>query len=437
MSPKRLIALVLAMAVAGGTTIATPASSAWAATCKSPEKPGGVITDTPWPQTLLAPERVWPISTGQGVTVAVVDGGTDGANIQLKGAVANGYDFVEKKAAGNSSCISRGTAVSTIIAARQTTGIGFQGFAPNATILPIRVTDKEVNDNQYDKPSATLPAAMATGIRWAVDHRAHVVVVTTAIYFDDKQLKSAVDYARSRNVVIVAPVGDNHRDRPPDPLPYPAAYDGVIGVGSIEQSGERAKSSQVGDYVDVVAPGVDVVGATLYGGYKTFTGTGFATAFAAATVALIRQVHPQLSVADVERRMRATASPSPGGGQGLAYGAGLIDPYRAVTETVAGQPPAAAAPLPSPVIDPATVELARRQSDAQSMALWLTLAGIGLALAAIAAAVAIPTGRRRHWRAGRQNGAATTSIDDEIASNYRIPMTSKEAFAPPSTNNRR
>jgi hypothetical protein len=118
----------------------------------------------------------------------------------------------------------------------------------------------------------------------------------------------------------------------------------------------------------VVAPGVDVLGGTLFGGYKTYSGTGYATAFVSAAVALLKSAAPALPAAAVVRRLLATASPSPGGGRGSAYGAGVVDPYRAVTETVSDRAPVKAAPLASPVVDPAALRLAERRARATDRA---------------------------------------------------------------------
>jgi membrane-anchored mycosin MYCP len=309
-----MVAAVAVPAVGGQL----PGPAAMAAACQSVEPGGGVVRETPWPQLMLAPARARPFSTGAGVTVAVVDGGTDGRHPQLSGAVAAGFDLVENRPAGNSSCIGRGTAVASIIARRGEVGIGFRGFAPGAAILPVRIAGDEVDDDQLQRASLN-PDRLAAGIRWAVDNGATVVNVSTALYAGSAELAAAVAYAYGRGVLVVAPVGDHHQNTSPDPVPYPAAYPGVLGVGAIEANGDRARQSQVGSYVDVVAPGVDVLGATLSGGYKTYSGTGYATAFVSATLALMRSAYP------VVRRGADPAAAGhrqsvPGGGRSSAYG---------------------------------------------------------------------------------------------------------------------
>lgn len=186
----------------------------------------------------------------------------------------------------------------------------------------------------------------------------------------------------------------------------------------------------------MVAPGVDVLGGTLFGGYKTYSGTGYATAFVSAAVALLKSAAPALPAAAVVRRLLATASPSPGGGRGSAYGAGVVDPYRAVTETVSDRAPVKAAPLASPVVDPAALRLAERRARATDRAGWLVFGGVVVVLIAISAAMFIPGGRRRRWRPGRRQPVTPVSLDDQISSSYHVPLTTKEAFTPPSVASR-
>jgi subtilisin family serine protease len=62
-----------------------PPATAVAARCQRLEPGGGLVREIPWAQLMLAPERAWPFSTGAGVTVAVVDSGTDAEHPQPSG----------------------------------------------------------------------------------------------------------------------------------------------------------------------------------------------------------------------------------------------------------------------------------------------------------------------------------------------------------------
>ena len=81
-------------------------------------------------------------------------------------------------------------------------------------------------------------------------------------------LKKAIEYARRKDVVLVAAVGN----KPKDPIiGYPAAYPGVIAVGGVDQQGQHAPFSVTGPEVDITAPAVSIISTRLNGSYATRT----------------------------------------------------------------------------------------------------------------------------------------------------------------------
>jgi membrane-anchored mycosin MYCP len=172
----------------------------------------------------------------------------------------------------------------------------------------------------------------------------------------------------------------------------------VIGVGAVTAAGVRAGFSQQGRYVDLVAAGEGVTMAALRSGHTARQGTSFAAPFVAATAALLVQRFPGLSPAQVQRRLVATADPAPGGRRSDEYGFGLLNPYRALTETLG--PEVAPSPPPAAVHaeDPAVLALRQRRGEAQRRALLVGAAGAAVVLLAGVAAAAVRRGRRRGWR---------------------------------------
>lgn len=269
---------VLVAAISFALTAYRPglAGAAPRAACKDNPNASGIIQNQPWQQAWFdAPAKIWPFSTGVGMTVAVIDAGVDPINGQLAGKVGSGYDFVNNRPHGDIDCVPHGTAEAGIIAATKEPNIGFYGLAPDAQIMPIRVSKDAVTDNQ-SKP--VNPAALAQGINYAVDHGANVIDCAVVSYQDDAAVKAAVKRAVSKGVVVVAMVGDSHNQKQDgilpndDPTPYPAADPDVIGVGAVDQNGRRVDNSQIGNYVDIVAPGADVISDAIVG-QDSFDGT--------------------------------------------------------------------------------------------------------------------------------------------------------------------
>ncbi|WP_033664946.1 type VII secretion-associated serine protease mycosin [Salinispora oceanensis] len=419
---QRVGALLLALV---SSTILMPHAPAAAApgSCTNPSEPGQIISDTPWHQQWLAPRRVWPFSTGAGVSVAVVDSGSDGNHPQLDGQVTSGFDALRGSSGGDFDCVSHGTAVASLIAARPQEGIGFHGMAPEAAIVPIRVSEQAGNEGDEAQGESVSPEVFAQAIRRATDDGADVINMSVTLYRPDSAVESAIRYARAKDVVLVAAAGNLHRNGEyPDPVPYPAAYDGVIGVGAIDEQGTRVEQSQVGPYVDLVAPGGAVVAATRVNGHDVWSGTSFATPLVSATAALIRAAEPQLSASQVSRRLLATADPARGGPE-QGYGQGVLSPYRAVTERLSSAGPVAADPLPEPSYNAAAQERTKRWNDFRRAGLWggLSLAAIALVVGAIVSL--LPRGRRLRWHPTRP-GEPTPSgpeIDEPEEVFFRVP----------------
>ncbi|OKI47175.1 type VII secretion-associated serine protease mycosin [Micromonospora sp. CB01531] len=363
--------------------------------CATPPAPARPVADQPWPQQRYAPDRFEPLATGAGVLVAVVDSGVDRTHPQLAGRVLAGTDFLDPGGDGRRDCAGHGTGVASIIAAAPRPGVAFRGLAPGARILPVRVSEQQVVEGR-ESGRTVGGAEFARAIRWAVDHDADVLNLSVVLYADHPAVRSAIAYAVRRDVVVVAAAGNLHEGG--DPRPYPAAYDGVLGVGAIGADGSQAPFSQTGPYVDLVAPGGDVLMAAPGQGHHRAEGTSYATPFVAATAALLRQYRPELSAVDVARRLVATADPAPGRGDG--YGAGVLNPYRAVTESpgpVAARPARGAA-LAVDRPDPAAAAQRARRATARQRALLVAGAIGAAATAVVLLAVVVPRGARRRWR---------------------------------------
>lgn len=421
---RSLGAMVTAALIALGLSLApgSPARAEDPPCGSQPPALSPIIEAVPWTQQMYDPDnKIWPFSRGEGVTVAVIDSGVDATYPQLQDAVLPGYDLVRNLPAGNVDCVPHGTAVASVIAARQAEGIGFAGLAPLAIILPVRVSERTANP--LDEPPPT--SFLAAGIDLAVANGAGVIVVSEITYIDDPAMQDAVSRAVQAGVVVVAAVGDLHDESQdglgPTPAaitPYPAAYDGVIGVGAVAQDGTRVPTSQIGPYVDVVAPGMAVTAAA-FSGHQPYDGTGIAAGFVAATAALMLG-EPGTDLAGLSgpdrvrvltERLLATADGTPGGAPSQASGHGLVDPYRALSEGLSAQDPQQLDPRRPPPPDLAAQELAAARAAAGNSALRTTGILSVVAVAVLAVAFVIPRAKRRKWRAGRDSETSLVTED--------------------------
>jgi membrane-anchored mycosin MYCP len=287
-------------------------------------------------------------------------------------------------------CVGHGTSVASIIAAAPVAGVSFAGVAPAASVLSIKITNSD-----------SFPGSLAAqAIRAAVAAGAQVINLSLATTVSTPELASAVSFAQASNVVVVAAAGNDSSSSGSGPF-FPAAYPGVLSVGAVGVDGSLASFSDTHTPVSVTAPGVGVTAA--YPGdfpqaYNPGSnGTSFATAFVSGVVALVRSAHPDLTQSQVVARITATAD----GGSGPGTGHGLVNPVQAVTAVL---------PLPGSGSSPAAQPAGRVQINrtprpdrgASSIALPIAAGAGGVALLAVALAVIIPAGRRRHWRPGPQ-----------------------------------
>jgi type VII secretion-associated serine protease mycosin len=374
---------------AAASTAATSVSH----TCSSQPTAQALDPEVPWPQQRYDYASVRQITDGSGVTVAVVDSGVDSETPELADAVVRGADMLDRGGDGRQDCVGHGTAVASIIAAAPETGVGLLGLAPGVRILPVRVSERVENST-----GAGTVDDLAAGIRAAVaaHPRPGVINLSISTTEDNPSLRAAVRAAVAADIVVVAAVGNDYDKG--NLTPYPASYDGVVGVGAIGPDGLRVASSQVGPYVDITAPGSDVIGAVPVQGQKAYEGTSFAAPFVAATAALIRARYPGLHEADVVTRLLATADPAPGALPSPQYGYGVVNPLRALTAVVSGLPKARTSASPVALGPPRPPAPA---AGFNSLVIGFAVALIVAAVLLAGIAAAVPAGRRRRWRPGQ------------------------------------
>ena len=269
-----------------------------------------------WALDDVAFGSAWATTKGAGVTVAVVDSGVLGSHEDLAGSVLSGTDFV---ASGNgwNDQLGHGTHVAGVIAAHYANGLGISGAAPGVKILPVRV---------LDAGGSGASSNVASGIIYAADHGARVVNLSLGGTHADAGVHAAIQYAVSKGAAVVAAAGNSGASG--SPRIYPGAFPEVIAVGAVDSHNARASFSNIGDYVDVVAPGVDVL--STYNGsthsYAWGTGTSMATPYASAAVALFVAADRTRDVATVRHLLESTARDLGSAGRDTSYGYGLISP---------------------------------------------------------------------------------------------------------------
>ncbi|WP_354384016.1 type VII secretion-associated serine protease mycosin [Streptomyces sp. PvR034] len=293
-----------------------------------------------WHLDSMKAEEMWKVSTGKGITVAVIDSGV-GAPPELAGQVLPGVNYASlSKGDEREDYNGHGTGIAAMIAG---TGKGSggsdgaYGLAPGAKILPIRVSEGGGVETQHE--------GFIKGIRYAADSEAKIVNISMVGVGGSPELAEAVKYALGKGKLIFAGVG-NEGDKANEVL-YPAATPGVVGVSAIDKNANATKESQHGPQVDVSAPGEDIVAAcTGKSGLCNSHGTSDATALTSASAALIWSAHPDWTNNQVLRVLLNTSGKPRDGVERNDYiGYGVVRP-RVALATPGDPGPADVYPLP-------------------------------------------------------------------------------------------
>ncbi len=329
-----LVPALLALAAAGPASAASRPASAAAGPARASDLAGLAAIGVP---------AAWRQTRGHGVTVAVLDTGTDPAAPDLSGSVTTGPDFTRgANPAGYRPPRWHGTFIASLIAGHGSgpgRASGIVGVAPAARILAVRVIldDDEPGFPVYNA-NAHYEQAIAAGIRYAVRHRAGVINMSLGSATGARQVRQAIGYAISRGVVVVASAGnDGTRPGRPSPFSYPASFTGVISVAAVGPGHRRAPFSDRNASVVLSAPGVDITGAAPGGGYLAVNGTSPASAFVAGVAALIRSRYPRLGPALVRQALVESARYRPASGYSPGVGFGEVDAAAALAVAGAGR----------------------------------------------------------------------------------------------------
>ena len=247
--------------------------------------------------------------------IAVLDTGIDRDHPDLIDRLVPGYNAATQLReidGGEVEDINgHGTRCAGIAAATTHNGIGVASIAPNARIMPVRVTNKVSG-------SASL-SALFDGIRYAADNGARVVTVSYAGVSSGTAEVTAA-YARTQGCMVVWSTDNFGFDY--SWFDHPS----ITIVASTDQSDTLMANVSTGSAVDIVAPGKSIYTTARNGSYNYDSGVSYATPIVAGAAALLLSINPSLSPEQIETILLATSQDLGETGDDAVYGAGLVQP---------------------------------------------------------------------------------------------------------------
>lgn len=308
-------------------------------------------------------QDAWDLSTGsRDVVVAVLDTGVDVNHPDLKDNIwinadeipdndldddnngyvddIHGWNFsgdnnrvspVGDPEAFFSDGVAHGTMVSGVIAGVGNNGEGVTGVNWECSVMALRLSEFMTSDE------------VAGALDYAAANGAHIANMSFGGEDfgpeGDILVREAIDRAFAAGVLLVASAGNSDNSTPH----YPAAYPNVMSVASTDGEDIKTGHSTFGSWVDIAAPGTDIVTTDMggEGEYIATAGTSFSAPYVAAVGALVLSLDPTLSPLDLRAILENTTDPVYYGDMdpALGYvGTGRVNAYRALQ--------AASRPLP-------------------------------------------------------------------------------------------
>ncbi len=279
-------------------------------------QPNDTYLQKQWSIGYLGADVAWDAGySGAGVRVAVIDSGVNSMHEDFEGVefarglnVLNGsHDVTDEN--------GHGTAVSGVLAAARNNGLGVAGLCSDLTVVPLKC---------FSDSNETYASYIIEAIYAAVDEfDCDVLNLSLGTDVNTKSMQDAVQHAASKGAIVVSAAGNMGTSK----LHYPAAYDGVIGVGAIDRDGLVADFSQKNGSVFVTAPGKDVISLSYRDEkeYALWNGTSISTPFVAAAAAMLKQYAPAATVDDFEKLLIASSTDAGEKGYDSSYGYGILN----------------------------------------------------------------------------------------------------------------
>jgi subtilisin family serine protease len=277
--------------------------------------PDDPLFSSQWHLPTIGCPTAWGMTSGSDqITIALCDTGVESTHPDLAAKLVPGWNVVDGNS-DTSPVASHGTWTAGTAAATGNNSIGVASPALNCLIMPIRVSSRT--------DGAALVSDMAAGVVWAADHGARVASVSY-MGADSDIMSAAGQYMQSKGGVLVMASGNTGTyDAMPD-------NPSIIVVGATTQSDSVASFSTTGSFLDLSAPGVNVLTTAPGGTYQSVSGTSFSTPLVAGAAALMLSINPNLLPAQIDTILKVSADDLGPQGWDSSYGWGRLNVGRAI-----------------------------------------------------------------------------------------------------------
>lgn len=282
----------------------------------------------PWGVDRIDAEKVWGITTGDPIKVAILDTGIDVKHPDLKDNIKGGVNTINPRKSYNDDN-GHGTHVAGIVAAINNE-IGVVGVSPKIDLYAVKVLNAAGSGYLSD---------VIEGLEWAIANGMQVVNMSFGTSVYNASFEEAIKKVYNAGIVQVAAAGNN--GPADDTVLYPAKFTQVIAVSATDENDNLASWSSRGPEIDLAAPGVNIYSTYKGSSYKTLSGTSMAAPHVAGTIALILDTpvgsydingNGKWDPDEVKTKLCQKSIDLGDFGVDNLYGCGLVNAYYAVSE---------------------------------------------------------------------------------------------------------
>lgn len=290
-----------------------------------------------WHLPKIQAPNAWDRARATGVLIAICDTGVAAVPDLMPVLRSDlGWNAVDGTTNWTDSH-GHGTQVAGAAAAATDNGLGVTGVAWGAQIIPVRISN-------LSSGSAYVSDA-AKCINYAADHGARVINVSF-LMAGSATIDSAGRYAQDRGAVTTVAAGNDGVN------PGWPNYPGFLAVSATDQLDRVTTWSDFGSFVDISAPGNNIMTTRYDGTYWTATGTSVASPVGAGVLALIFGANPSLSAEQAQSILLASADDLGDVGSDPYFGGGRVNAQTAVSAALAAGPSSSPTPNPTSTAGP-------------------------------------------------------------------------------------
>ena len=261
--------------------------------------------DYPLAQTGVGRART--ITRGKGIVIGMVDTPVDLSHSSLRGSNIEQHTIVDPKTPESKF---HGTSIAGVLVSKHPQ----IGVAPDAKLLSVSAfSSRPGHPNSLRGKSTDIVKAIAYCIERKVD-----ILNLSFTGGRDSFVETIVREAVRRGITVVAAGGNRGRT---NSSVYPALISGVVGVTAVDRLQHLYPKADKGRFIDIAAPGVDILTLAPQGKYQRSTGTSMAAAHLSGIMALLKEYRRNYEPSQLNK----TAIDLGPRGKDIEFGNGLVN----------------------------------------------------------------------------------------------------------------